>query len=112
MKGVHLRLYTYENRKHRGLPVHEWVLERARTLGIHGGSAFKALAGFGRHGKLHEQGFFELAGDEPVLVEFIVAPNEADLLLEQLRAEGLHLFYARLRVEFGVVGDPPSEDLP
>jgi PII-like signaling protein len=29
-------------------------------LGIHGGSAFKAIAGFGRHGVLHEDHFFEL----------------------------------------------------
>ena len=27
------------------------------------GSAFRAIAGFGRHGVLHEQHFYELAGD-------------------------------------------------
>lgn len=81
MKGIHLRLYTYENRKHGGLPVYEWLLNQARKLGIHGGSAFKAMAGYGRHGKLHEQRFFELAGEEPVLVEFIVTEEQADRLL-------------------------------
>jgi PII-like signaling protein len=110
MKGIHLRLYTYENRKHHGLPVHEWLLERARKLGIHGGSAFKAMAGYGRHGKLHEQNFFELAGEEPVLVEFILTDGEADLLLGLLASEGLHLFYAQMPVEYGVAGDPPPAD--
>jgi PII-like signaling protein len=101
MKGVHLRIYTYENRKHQGLLVYEWLLERARKLDIHGGSAFRAIAGFGRHGKMHEQHFFELAGEIPILVEFIVTEEQADRLLELVRAEKLHLFYARLATEFG-----------
>jgi PII-like signaling protein len=101
MKGIHLRLYTYENRKHDGLPVYEWLLERARKLGIHGGSAFKAFAGYGRHGKLHEQHFFELAGEEPVLVEFVVTEEQSDRFLQLLIAEELTLFYARLPAEYG-----------
>ena len=104
MKGIHLRFYTYENRKHGGMLVYEWLLERAKSLGIHGGSAFRAIAGFGRHGKLHEQNFFELAGDVPVLVEFILAETEADALLGVLRAENVQLFYARLAAEFDSIG--------
>lgn len=104
MKGVHLRLYTYENRRHHGLPVYEWLLDRAQKLGIQGGSAFKAMAGFGRHGKLHEQHFFELAGEEPVLVEFIASEEQADLLLQLRVAEQLYLFYGRLPTEYGEVG--------
>lgn len=105
MNGVHLRLYTYENRKHHGVPVYEWLLDQAEKLGIHGGSAFKAMAGFGRQGALHEQHFFELAGEQPVLVEFIVTAQQAQLFLDLLKAEKLHLFYATLATECGVVGE-------
>jgi PII-like signaling protein len=101
MHGTHLRFYTYENRKHGSVLMYEWLLERAKAQGIHGGSAFRAIAGFGRHGKLHEQHFFELAGDVPVLVEFIVSDAEADALLADLRREQVALFYARLPGEFG-----------
>jgi uncharacterized protein len=104
MKGVHLRLYTSENRKHHGLLVYEWLLDHAKKMGIHGGSAFRAIAGFGRHGKMHEQHFFELAGEIPVLVEFIVSEEQADQLLDLLRSEQLHLFYARLITEYGETG--------
>lgn len=107
MNGIHLRLYTYENRKHGGVPVHDWLLERARHMGIHGGSAFRAIAGFGRQGKMHEQHFFELAGEEPILVEFVVTREQAQQLLELLRAEQLHLFYAMLPAEYGVTGEAP-----
>jgi PII-like signaling protein len=104
MKGVHLRFYTYENRKHHGLLVYEWLLEQAKTLGIHGGSAFRAIAGFGRHGRMHEQHFFELAGDVPVLVEFIVSEEQAEQFTHLLNSENLHPFYSRLAIEYGEIG--------
>src|SRR5512135_600874 len=105
MKGIHLRFYTYENRKHHGALLYEWLLERAKQLGVHGGSAFRAIAGFGRHGHLHEQHFFELAGDVPVLVEFILGEAEAEALLDSLRREKIHLFFSRVPTEFDVT-DP------
>src|SRR5215469_11460491 len=100
MNGIHLRFYTYENRKHGNALVYEWLLEFAKAHGIHGGSAFRAIAGFGRHGRLHEQHFFELAGDVPVLVEFIAGAAEADALIAALRTQNVHLFFARLPAEF------------
>jgi len=111
MKGTHLRIYTYENRKHGGALLYEWLLERAKKLGVHGGSAFRAIAGFGRHGKLHEQHFFELAGDVPVLVEFILDDAQADLLIDDLRREKIDLFYARVAAEFNVT-DSAAEAPP
>ena len=105
MKGIHLRFYTYANRKHGGALLYDGLLARARELGVHGGSAFRAIAGFGRHGRLHEQHFFELAGDVPVLVEFILGDDQADALIDLLRREKIHLFYARVATEFDVT-DP------
>jgi PII-like signaling protein len=109
MKGIHLRFYTYERRKHGHALVYEWLLEFARKHAIHGGSAFRAIAGYGRHGRLHEQHFFELAGDVPVLVEFICTEAEADALLAALRAQDVHLFYARIAAEFDTIEPPKLE---
>lgn len=105
MNGCYLRFYVHENRKHHGILVYEWLLERAKKLGIHGGSAFRAIAGFGRHGVLHEQHFFELAGDLTVEVEFIVSDAEAEQLLDLVRKENIRIFYARLPVEYATLGD-------
>jgi len=102
MKGTYLRFYVHENRKHHGILLYEWLLEAAKKAGIHGGSAFRAIAGFGRHGVLHEQHFFELAGDLTVEVEFVVTDLEADQLLEVLRREQVRLFYAKVPAEFGM----------
>jgi PII-like signaling protein len=81
----------------------EWLLEQAKKLGIHGGSAFRAIAGFGRHGILHEEHFFELAADMTVEVEFVVTENEAESLLALLKKERISIFYARVPAEFGAI---------
>jgi PII-like signaling protein len=106
MKGSFLRFYVHENRKHHGILLYEWLLETAKKAGIHGGSAFRAIAGYGRHGVLHEQHFFELAGDLTVEVEFLLSDDQADLLLGELRRAQVSVFYAKSPAEFGVTLAP------
>jgi PII-like signaling protein len=103
VQGSYLRFYVHENRKHHGILLYEWLLEQAKKMGIHGGSAFRAIAGFGRHGVLHEAHFFELAGDLTVEVEFIVNENEAKRLFELIREQKIRLFYARVPIEYGTL---------
>jgi PII-like signaling protein len=103
MTGTILRFYVQENRTHRHIALFEWLLEQAKKLGINGGSAFRAVAGYGRHGVLHEEHFFELAADMTIQVEFIVTNEEADKLLDLLRRERVSIFYARVPVEFGTI---------
>jgi PII-like signaling protein len=110
MKGTYLTFCVHENRKHQHIPIYEWLLEQAKKMGIHGGSAFRAIAGFGRHGVLHEQHFFELAGDLTIEVVFAISDEEADRLLAKIREEKLSLFYVRMPIECGVTnGSEPSQ---
>lgn len=101
MKGTYLRFYMHENHKHGGVLLYEWLLERARKLGVHGGSAFRAIAGFGRHGVIHEQHFFELAGDLTVEVEFLLLREQAEKLLAIVREERVRVIYAMTEAEIG-----------
>lgn len=110
MKGIYLKFYVQENRRHHGILAYEWLLREARKLGIHGGSAFRAIAGYGRHGKLHEEHFFELAGDVPVEVGFALSEDEAQRFLAHLDGEKLELFYVKLPLEMGFVGSAASSD--
>jgi len=103
VKGALLRFYTHEGRKVGGVLLYEWLLGEARSLGIQGGTAFKAMAGYGRHGVLHEAKFFELAGDLTVEVEFIVSDLDATRLLDIVRASGVPVFYGKVAAEFGVI---------
>lgn len=104
MNGVQLRFFTYEDHKHDGHLVYEWLLATAKRIGVSGGTAFRALAGFGRHGRMHEERFFELAGSEPMLVEFIATAEQADRLLHEVERSQVNIFYARVAVEYGSTG--------
>ena len=111
MQGSFLRFYVHEGARHHGRLVWEWLLEQANRLNIRGGSAFRAMAGFGRHHMLHEERFFELAGTLTVEVEFIVTEAEARQLIELLHRERVRVFYAHIPARFGVV-NPDARDPP
>jgi PII-like signaling protein len=111
MQGSFCRFYVRENDHHHGRPVWEWLLEQANRL-VRGGSAFRAMAGFGRQHVLHENHFFELAGTLAVEVEFIVTEDESRQLLELLRREHLRLFYSIIPARFGVTGDDADDPAP
>jgi PII-like signaling protein len=104
VNAVALRFYVHQPRKHGKVLLFEWLLERAKELGIHGGSAFFAAAGYGRQGVIHEQRFLELPEVLPVVVEFIVPPHEADKLLDLVRAENIHTFCTRTPTEVILLG--------
>ena len=78
MQSVYLKFYLTEKHHHHG--------------------------GYGRHGHLHEDNFFELAGDLPVQVEFVLDDKHANQLLGVITAEGLDLPYVRYVVETGTTG--------
>jgi len=101
MNTICLQVFVSEASRHHGKLTYEWLLDTAQGLGIGGGSAIRALAGFGRHGR-HDAGFFELAGELPVVVTFFVEAPMADQLLQTIAAAGLSLPYARLPAEIDV----------
>ena len=111
MEGAFLRFYVHEGQRCHGLLAWEWLLEQASHLGIRGGSAFRAMAGFGRHHHLHEDHFFELAGTFTVEVEFIVTDDEAHQLLDLIRQGKIRIFYACIPARFGVI-NVDAEDAP
>jgi PII-like signaling protein len=101
MQGIYLKFYVSEYREHNGILLYEWLLERAKRLGFHGGTAVRAVAGFGRHGILHEETFLELAADLPVEVSFVLDEEEVKRFLNLLQAENVDLFYVKFPVEYG-----------
>lgn len=98
-----LSFYVSEKQHHAGKPLYEWLLEEALALGIQGGSAFRAIAGYGQHGRLHEETFFELAGEMAVKVEFILDDAHVAQILERARGQNPGMFYVLHKVQAGVI---------
>src|ERR1700677_1292569 len=103
MQGSFLRFYVHEGQAHHQGLVWEWLLMRANKLWIRGGSAFRAMAGFGRHHKIIESRFFDLKGSQVIEIEFVVSEEEAQRLLDLVHHEGIALFYAYIPASFGTI---------
>ncbi|MDH2916591.1 MAG: DUF190 domain-containing protein [Gallionella sp.] len=104
MKSVYLKFYLTEGQRHNSKLLYEWILEEAKKLNLPGGSVFRAVAGFGRHGHLHSDTFFELGGELPMQVEFVLSSEQAERLIVALNDEKIKLPYVSYAVEYGVTG--------
>ena len=102
MQGIYIRLFMTESLRHHGDLLYEWILQQAHKIGIPGGSAIRAVAGYGRHGRLHEQHFFELAGEVPVVLEFFASEEAITGLLTLLATESISVFYVKFSAEGGL----------
>ena len=104
MNGLYLKFIVQENLRHKGHLVHEWLVDVAIELGLPGCSVFRSIAGYGHHGRRHEQAFIELQGTLPIEVVFALSEEDAARLLQRVAAEKLALFYIRMPVEYGFTG--------
>jgi PII-like signaling protein len=101
---VSLKFFVVESQRHSGLLLYQWLLREASALGMPGGSAVRAIAGFGRHRVLHEAHFYELAGELPVEVVFVADRADAERLIAHVAAAGLSLFHTMMAAESGITG--------
>jgi len=104
MQGYQLTFYTEQNRKHGHQTVCEWLLHQVRELGIHGATVINCAEGIGHAGAHHAAHRLKLA-DQPQQIILAVTDEEAERLLDLVRAENVHVFYVRFPVEFGQIGD-------
>ncbi|MCS7100293.1 MAG: DUF190 domain-containing protein [Burkholderiaceae bacterium] len=107
-QGVQLQFYFPEGSRHGHQLLHEWLLAQAQACGIKGASVFRAIAGYGRHGRAHYGHFFETAGQLPLEVRIVTTEALAEQLLALLAREQLHVFYVRRPVEYGWTGAPTT----
>lgn len=101
---VYLKFFVLEQQRHDGQPLYQWLLRRAARLGLPGGSAFRAVAGYGRHHVLHEAHFYELAGELPMEVVFVAPREHADRLVAEVAGAGLSIFHYRIPAQSGITG--------
>lgn len=109
MKGVCLRFYMNEFQKHESMLMHEWLLEFAKKNGVKGGSTFRAIAGFGRHGVMHEEHFFELAANVPVEINFITKKEDAVNFINKIRKSGINVIYSMSECEYGLTTEESND---
>jgi len=110
MNGYQLTFYTERNRRHGHQAICDWLLAEARRLGAFGATVIDCAEGTGHAGAHHAPHGFRLA-DQPVQIVLAVTEDEAARLLALVQAEGVHVFYTKIPVEFGAIGNSePKRD--
>jgi len=104
MDGYQISFFTVQGHRHKGKPIGDWLVQLAKEMGLTGATLIPGGEGFGHHRRVHSVHFIELT-DQPLEVVMVITTAEADRLFERLKNEGVHLFYAKTPVEFGVIGE-------
>lgn len=107
MNGYQVTFFTVQDHRHKGKPVGDWLVHLAKQMGLAGATLIPGSEGFGYHRRIHSIHFVEMT-DQPLEIVMILTSDEMDRLFERLDREGVHLFYAKMPVEFGTIGNPPS----
>jgi uncharacterized protein len=105
MNGYQITFFTHQDKRHKGKPLGDWLVHLAQEMGLRGATLLAGGEGFGHHRRIHSAHFIELA-DQPVEVTMAVTVAESEQLFARLQAEGVHLFYVKTPVEFGMLGEP------
>ena len=90
--GKLLRIFIGEDDKYDGQPLYEWIVLKARELGLAGATVLRGLEGFGAHSRLHTTKVLRLSTDLPIVVEIINAEDKIEAFLpaiDEAIGEGL-----------------------
>jgi PII-like signaling protein len=90
--GKLLRIFIGESDKRDGMPLHEWLVRKARESGLAGATVLRGLEGYGAHSRLHTAKILRLSSDLPVVVEIVDTEDKIESflpLVDAAVAEGL-----------------------
>lgn len=91
-EGVLLRIFIGEKDKHKGKPLYEQIVKRARELGLAGATVVRGIMGFGAESRVHSAKMLRLSEDLPIIIEIVDKSERIDLLLpflDEVVQEGL-----------------------
>ena len=91
-EGYLLRIFIGESDKHEGKLLYEWLVLRAREMGLAGATVLRGMVGFGAHSRLHTFKIERLSEDLPIIVEIVDTKEKLDsflALIDGIIQEGL-----------------------
>lgn len=109
-EGYLLRIFIGESDRHEGKPLYEWLVLRAREMGLAGCTVLRGMMGFGAHSRLHTFRIERLSEDLPIIVEVVDSKEKLDAFLaivDTVVPEGLATM-EKAEVRFYRSGQRPS----
>lgn len=79
-----LRIFIGEDDKHRGRPLYEAIVLKARELQLAGATILRGPMGYGHSSRLHTAKILRLSEDLPIIVEIVDSEDKINAFLPQL----------------------------
>lgn len=101
-EGRILRIFVEEERKHKGIPLHEWIVNEARKQNLAGATVLRGLEGFSLHHKLLTFRILRLSSNLPIIIEIIDRTEKIEsffALIDPVISEGL-VTIEKVRMKF------------
>lgn len=83
-QGCLLRILIGENTRHKGKPLYEWLVIKARESGLAGATVTKGIMGYGANSVIHTSKILRLSEDLPVVIEIVDAQEKLETFLREV----------------------------
>ena len=101
-EGRILRIFVEEERKHKGVPLYEWIVNEARKQNLSGATVLRGLEGFSLHHKLLTFRILRLSANLPIIIEIIDRTEKIEAFFDRIDpiiSEGL-VTIEKVRMKF------------
>ncbi len=91
-EGQLLRIFIGDADRHKGKPLYEWIVLKAKSEGLAGATVLRGIMGFGANSRIHTSKILRLSEDLPIVVEIVDTHEKLMRFLEAINGvigEGL-----------------------
>ena len=83
-EGSLLRILIGENDKHEGKSLYEWLVLKAREMGLAGATVTRGIMGFGGNSRIHTSKILRLSEDLPIVIEIVDVQEKLEPYLSEI----------------------------
>ncbi len=84
-KAKRVRIYVSEGAKAGAKPLHLAILELLRRENAQGATVVRGVEGFGAKGQIHVSHLVDVAGELPLIIEWIDTAEQVERLVPRIR---------------------------
>ncbi len=81
-EGCLLRILIGESSRHEGKHLYEWIVIKARELGVAGATVTRGMMGYGANSRIKTTSILRLSEDLPVIIELVDEEGKLEDFLE------------------------------
>ena len=82
--GCLLRIMIGESDKYGRKPLYEWLVLKARELGLAGATVMRGMMGFGANSRIHTSKILRISDDLPVIIEIVDTREKLEAYLASI----------------------------